>query len=90
MLHYSRTSRRSNRKSKPRQYQSLQKPYGVSSPRVQKVGGEHFAIVCVDPAKHRSPRRRTQCLTLVVGDLELPIKALYYTWLAICDVVLRS
>ena len=24
------------------------------SPRVQKVGGEHFAIVCVDPAKHRS------------------------------------
>lgn len=54
MLRYSRTSRRSNHKSKPRQYQSLQKPNGVISPRVQKVGGEHFAIVCVDPAKHRS------------------------------------
>jgi transposase len=32
----------------------LQKPNGVISPRVQKVGGERFAIVCVDPAKHRS------------------------------------
>jgi hypothetical protein len=32
----------------------LQKPSGVISPRVQQVGGEHFAIVCVDPAKHRS------------------------------------
>ena len=40
-------------KSRPRR-QSLQKPNGVISPRVQKVGGEHFAIVCVDPAKHRS------------------------------------
>lgn len=54
MLHYSRASRRSSRKSKPRQYQSLQKPNGVISPRVQQVGGEHFAIVCIDPAKHRS------------------------------------
>ena len=42
------------RKAKPRSKQSLQKPNGVISPRVQKVGGEHFAIVCVDPAKHRS------------------------------------
>jgi transposase len=40
-------------KSRPRR-QSLQKPNGVIGPRVQKVGGEHFAIVCVDPAKHRS------------------------------------
>lgn len=54
MLHYSRTSRRVNRKSKPCHFQSLQKPNGVISPRVQKVGGQHFAIVCVDPAKHRS------------------------------------
>ena len=54
MLHHSRTSRHVGRKSKPRQYGSLQKPNGVISPRVQKVGGEHFAIVCVDPAKHRS------------------------------------
>lgn len=54
MLHSSRTSRRSSRKSKPRQSRSLQKPNGVISPRVQQVGGEHFAIVCVDPAKHRS------------------------------------
>ncbi len=40
-------------KSRPRR-QSLQKPNGVIGPRVQKVGGEHFAIVCVDPAKQRS------------------------------------
>jgi hypothetical protein len=40
-------------KLRPRR-QSLQKPNGVIGPRVQKVGGEHFAIVCVDPAKHRS------------------------------------
>ncbi|MDC0937202.1 hypothetical protein OAS39_13035, partial [Pirellulales bacterium] len=54
MLHRSRMSRRRNRKSKLRQFGSLQKPNGVISPRVQEVGGEHFAIVCVDPAKHRS------------------------------------
>jgi len=54
MLRYSRTSRHASRNSKPRQNQSLQKPNGVISPRVQQVGGEHFAIVCVDPAKHRS------------------------------------
>jgi len=56
MLHHVRTSRRENRKSKSirRQNQSLQKPNGVISPRVKKVGGEKFAIVCVDPAKHRS------------------------------------
>jgi transposase len=40
-------------KLRPRR-QSLQKPNGVIGPRVQKVGGERFAIVCVDPAKHRS------------------------------------
>ena len=33
---------------------SLQKPNGVIGPRVKQVGGERFAIVCVDPAKHRS------------------------------------
>ncbi|MGI9324897.1 MAG: IS110 family transposase, partial [Pseudomonadales bacterium] len=54
MLHRSRMNRRRNRKSKLRQFGSLQKPNGVISPRVQQVGGEHFAIVCVDPAKHRS------------------------------------
>ena len=56
MLHQVRANRRNQRKSqsKTRRYQSLQKPNGVISPRVQKVGGERFAIVCVDPAKHRS------------------------------------
>ncbi len=49
-----RSARRLQRKSKPRPKQSLQKANGVISPRVQKVGGEHFAIVCVDPAKNRS------------------------------------
>ncbi len=51
-LHANRRRHR-NSKSSPRR-QSLQKPNGVIGPRVQKVGGERFAIVCVDPAKHRS------------------------------------
>jgi hypothetical protein len=49
-----RRSGRQQRKSQPRTNQTLQKPNGVIGPRVKKVGGEHFAIVCVDPAKHRS------------------------------------
>jgi transposase len=32
----------------------VQKASGVIGPRVKQVGGEKFAIVCVDPAKHRS------------------------------------
>jgi transposase len=57
MAYSVRTTHRENRKSKSkkaRRRKSLQKPNGVISPRVQKVGGEHFAIVCIDPAKHRS------------------------------------
>jgi hypothetical protein len=34
--------------------QSVQKPRGILSPRVKKVGADKFAIVCVDPAKQRS------------------------------------
>ena len=52
-----RTTHRENRKSKSktsRRRRSLQKPNGVISPRVQKVGGDKYGIVCVDPAKHRS------------------------------------
>jgi len=45
---------RSQRNRKPRTNRTLQKPNGILGPRVQKVGGERFAIVCVDPAKHRS------------------------------------
>lgn len=49
-------AKRKNRKSrtKSRNRQSLQKPNGVIGPRVAKVGGEKFAIVCIDPAKYRS------------------------------------
>ena len=56
MLQAVKTSRRDRCKSKSRarRYESTQKPSGTISRRVQKVGGEHFAIVCVDPAKHRS------------------------------------
>jgi transposase len=46
--------RRRNTKFNRRNKQSLQKPNGVISPRVEKVGGHRFAIVCVDPAKYRS------------------------------------
>jgi len=56
MPYHARTSHRAHpkSKSKPRKRQTVQKPNGVISPRVQKVGGERFAIVCIDPAKHRS------------------------------------
>ncbi|MGH7140425.1 MAG: hypothetical protein ACREHD_32220, partial [Pirellulales bacterium] len=56
MPYHVRRSDPVQRKSKPRTNQTLQKPNGVIGPRVQKVGGERFAIVCVDPAKHRSER----------------------------------
>jgi hypothetical protein len=46
-----RQRRKSNWKSKQRNWLSLQKPTGVIGPRVKRVGGEKFAIVCVDPAK---------------------------------------
>ena len=49
-----KSGKRTKRKSNRRKSSSLQKPNGVISHRVQKVGGEKFAIVCVDPAKHRS------------------------------------
>ena len=49
-----RKRRKSNSKSKQRNTLNLQKPRGVIGPRVKRVGGERFAIVCVDPAKHRS------------------------------------
>ncbi|REJ73976.1 MAG: IS110 family transposase [Planctomycetota bacterium] len=47
-------SSRRRRQSPSRSKYRLQKPKGSISPRVKEVGGEHFAIVCVDPAKHRS------------------------------------
>jgi transposase len=53
-MYHVRRSGREQHKAKRRSKQSLQKPNGIISPRVRKVGGEHFAIVCVDPAKHRS------------------------------------
>jgi transposase len=49
-----RKRRKRNSKSKQRNTLNLQKPSGVIGPRVKRVGGEKFAIVCVDPAKHRS------------------------------------
>lgn len=49
-----RSSRRRRQSPSHARNRSLQKPNGVIGPRVKEVGGEHFAIVCVDPAKHRS------------------------------------
>jgi len=47
-------SKRPSKKSRSRAAEFLQKPRGVIHPRVQKVGPEHFGIVCVDCAKARS------------------------------------
>ncbi len=49
-----RKRRKSYSKSNARRRQNPQKPNGVIGPRVKEVGGAHFGIVCVDPAKHRS------------------------------------
>src|SRR5712692_11832563 len=42
------------RRSRNRATQVLHKPTGTVHPRVQKVGPEHFGIVCIDCAKARS------------------------------------
>lgn len=47
-------SKLSSKRSRSRAAAFLQKPRGVIHPRVQKVGPEHFGIVCVDCAKARS------------------------------------
>jgi transposase len=49
-----RKRRQSSSKAKRSKTLNLQKPSGVIGPRVKQVGGEKFAIVCIDPAKHRS------------------------------------
>ena len=46
--------RRRHSRSNARITHSVQKARGVIGHRVKQVGGEKFAIVCVDPAKHRS------------------------------------
>ena len=49
------SSRRRQLSNKPsRNRLNLQKPNGVIAPRVTKVGGKKFSIVCVDPAKYQS------------------------------------
>jgi len=45
---------RRHRRRQSRQQSLIQKPHGGVSPRVQKVGPEHFGIVSVDCAKARS------------------------------------
>jgi transposase len=54
------------RHTRPRQ--AVQKPHGTFHPRVQKVGPEHFGIVCIDPAKARSK----WMLTDFFGNILLP------------------
>src|SRR5882724_6077883 len=45
---------RTRRASRSRSHESVGKSSGVLHPRVQKVGPEHFGIVCFDCAKARS------------------------------------
>ena len=69
---------RSRKRTNRRKSQSLQKPNGVISRRVQKVGGEKFAIVCADLVvtrrrQHRS--YRTRLGTYGRGGVEEPAHA---------------
>ena len=43
-----------SKKQRTAQPHALHKPRGVVHPRVQAVGPEHFAFLCVDCAKARS------------------------------------
>jgi transposase len=47
-------TRTRNPRRKPRRPFALPKPRGTLNPRVQKAGPEHFGVVSVDCAKHRS------------------------------------
>jgi transposase len=59
---------RSRSRSKTRRLDVVQKPRGTFHPRVQKVGPEHFGIVCVDCAKARSK----WLLTDFFGNILIP------------------
>ena len=83
--HVSKKRRRTDSKSNPLQTKSLQKASGVIGPRVREVGGEKFAIVCVDPVLHmsldhhtvRSPvfeHFATYEVDLAFGDNEFPTR----------------
>lgn len=48
------TRSKSSKTGKPRRSFAPHKPHGVLAPRVKAVGPEHFGIVAVDCAKHRS------------------------------------
>src|SRR5436309_3158815 len=61
-------SKRPTKKSRSKAAEFLQKPRGVIHPRVQKVGPEHFGIVCIDCAKKRSK----WMLTDFFGNILLP------------------
>jgi len=52
--HNLRNRSKSSRGKNGRRRQSVQKPNGTISKRVKKAGADRFAIVCIDPAKHRS------------------------------------
>ena len=47
------SANRSRKRRQPRFSVFIQKPQGVVHPRVQRVGPEHFGVVCVDCAKAR-------------------------------------
>lgn len=49
-----RKTQKTKSRKRRRGPQTLSKPGGGVGPRVKRVGGERFAIVCVDPAKRRS------------------------------------
>jgi len=52
--HNRQRSSKTNSRRKTRNSLHLQRPNGSVGHRVRKVGAERFAIVCIDPAKHRS------------------------------------
>jgi transposase len=66
------TGKRPSRSRRQREF--LQKPRGVVHPRVQRVGPEHFGIVCIDCHKARS----SWMLCDFYGNVLIPVQQLQH------------
>jgi transposase len=78
-------TKRPSKKSKSQAPKFLQKPNGVIHPRVQKVGPEHFGIVCVDCHKLSS----TWMMTDFYGKVLVPPTEAAHNRVELDDAVAR-
>jgi ribosomal protein S11 len=64
---------------KTRSVPNLQRPSGVIGHRVKRVGGDKFAIVCIDPAQQRSEWMMADYFgNLLIEQQTLPHQAVFF------------